>query len=152
MYRLIEFFSVFILCYLVYLFGIILRKKKNKFDPKKLKVEEAYLISKYNLDMKKINYKKYLNLVAISNSLIFSITVQIVTILNGIMWQLLFSIVILTPLIVLVYSLIGKYYIKKGYVIEAKIIDESDDKKPNTKNEKKKKHKKIKKERSDKNV
>ena len=122
--RLIEFISIFIFCYLVYLFGVILRKKRNKFDPKKLKVEEAYLISKYNLDMNKINYKKYLHLIAISNSLIFSITLQIVTILNGMLWQILLSIVVITPLILLVYTLIGKYYKNKGYIKNVEIINE----------------------------
>lgn len=129
MERLIEFICIFIFCYLIYLFGIILHKKKNKFDEKKIKVEEAYLISKYNLDMKKINYKKYLHLIAISNSLIFSITLQIVTLLDNMLWQLLFSIAILVPLIVLVYSLIGKYYKKKGYTKEIKIIEKKKQKK-----------------------
>ena len=122
--RLIEFVIIFVFCYLVYFFGIILRKKRNKFNPKKLKVEEAYLISKYNLDMKKINYKRYLHLTAISNSLIFSVVLQIVTLLDGIVWQLLLSIVVITPLIIIVYSLIGKYYVKKGCVGSVKIIDE----------------------------
>ena len=111
--RVFEFIFIFIFCYLVYLFFIILRKKKNKFNPNKLKVEEAYLISKYNIDIKSLNYKKYLHLIAIINSLIFSITIQIITIFDSILWQLLLSIVVLVPLIIFSYSLIGKYYIKK---------------------------------------
>lgn len=122
--RIIEFVCVFVFCYLVYLFGIMLRKKRNKFNPKKLKVEETYLISKYNIDMKKVNYKRHLNLIAISNSLIFAITLEVVTITDRLLWQLLFSIAVLVPLIVLTYSIIGKYYIKKGYKVDAKVIKE----------------------------
>lgn len=129
MERLIEFVFIFIFCYLIYLFGIILRKKRNTFNPNKLKVEETYLISKYNLDMNKIKYKKYLHLTALSNSLIFSITLQIVTIVDGILWQMLFSIAVLTPLIVIVYSLIGNYYKKKSCIKDTKIIDENKGKK-----------------------
>ena len=150
MERLIEFVLVFIFCYLVYLFGIILRKKRNKFNPKKLKVEESYLISKYNIDMKKINYKKYLHLIAISNSLIFSITLQIITIFDGLIWQLLLSIVVITPLIIIVYSLIGKYYVKKDCINSIKVIDEN--KKEKNDNKKSKKTVKNNKGRSGKNV
>ena len=150
MVRLIEFVFIFILCYLVYLFSNILSKKRNVFNPKKLKVEEAYLISKFNLDMNKINYKKYLHLTAISNSLIFSITLQIVTLVNGMIWQILFSIAILTPLIILVYNFIGKYYKNKGYINDAKIIDKNKRNKSKTKTNKKTKT--SKKGRSDKNV
>ena len=114
--KLIEFFIVFILCYLVYLFFVILRKKNKKFNPKKLKQEENYLIAKYNLDFKKINYRRYLHLVSLTNSFIFSLTLELIQIVKGLFFQILLGFVLLIPLILICYTMIGKYYQKKGMV------------------------------------
>ena len=114
--KLIEFIIVLVLCYLVYLFFVILRKKNKKFNSRKLKQEESYLIAKYNLDFKKINYKKYLHVVSLTNSFIFALTLELVQIVKGLFFQILLGFVILIPLILICYAIIGKYYQKKGMV------------------------------------
>lgn len=116
MKNLILFLVVFIFSYLFYIIFVITRKKHKKFNPKKIKVEENYLIMKYKIDMKKVNYKKFLFLIYFCNSVIIGLTVVLIGIADRIFWQLLIAPVVLVPLILLSYSLIGKYYVKKGFV------------------------------------
>ena len=114
--RLIEFVIVFILCYLIYLFFVILKKKNKKFNSKKLKTEESFLIAKYNLDFKKINYRKYLHVIALTNSFIFALTLELVQFVKGLFLQILISFIFLVPLILIFYGFIGRYYQKKGMI------------------------------------
>ena len=114
--RLIEFVIVFILCYLIYFFFVIKNKRNKKFNSKKLKVEESYLISKYKLDFKKINYMKYLHIVALTNSFIFALTLELVQFVKGLFLQILISFIFLVPLILISYGFIGRYYQKKGMI------------------------------------
>ena len=114
--RLLEFVIVYVLCYLFYLFFVIFRKNNKKFDSKKLKVEESYLISKYKLDFKKINYRKYLHVVALTNSFIFALTLELIQVVKGLFFQILISFVFLVPLILISYGFIGRYYKKKGMI------------------------------------
>ena len=116
MKNLILFLIVFAFSYLFYIIFVITRKKHKKFNSKRLKIEENYLIMKYKIDMKKVNYKKFLFLIYFCNSIIIGITVVVIGIFDKIFWQLLSAPVILIPLILLSYSLIGKYYVKKGFV------------------------------------
>ena len=103
----------------MYLLFVILRKKKNKFNPSKLKLEEGYLILKYKIDFRKFNkkeYKMFLNTVALTNSLMFSIVLQLVQIVKGIFFQILLSFVFIVPFILIAYHIIGKHYQKKGMI------------------------------------
>lgn len=113
---LIEFFAVFIFTYLFYLFFVILRKKNKKFSIRKTKIEESFLILKYNIDIKKLNYRKFLLFIYLCNSIIFGITLVVIQLFKDLLWQLLFAPIVLFPLILFTYSMIGKYLKKKGFV------------------------------------
>ena len=116
---LIELVLFFILCYIMYILFVILRKKNNKFNPSKPKIEEGYLILKYKIDFNKFNkkeYKMFLNTVALTNSLMFSIILQLVQIVNGIFFQILLSFIFIIPFILIAYHIIGRHYQKKGMI------------------------------------
>ncbi len=114
MIYLLEFLIFFIIFFLVYFIFVIKKKKNKKFNPRKLKVEEVYLIANYKVDFANINYKKHLYTVALINSFILAFTLVMVQIVNGVFWQIFISIFILIPLIFIFYMLLGKYYQKKG--------------------------------------
>lgn len=116
---LIEFLLFFIICYLLYLFLMILRKKKNTFKIKKPRVEEAYLMAKYNIDFKnfkKKEYRRFLHIIALNNSFILSLTLIIVDIIDSIFLKMLLAIIVVVPLILFTYKIIGKHYQRKGMI------------------------------------
>ncbi|MBE6153145.1 MAG: hypothetical protein E7166_02805 [Firmicutes bacterium] len=115
---LIEFVLFYVICYLLYLFFVVL-KKKNNFKSKKPRIEESYLIGKYNIDFKKFKkkeYKKFLNIISLTNSFILSFTLVIVNIVKSMLFKTLLAFIILIPLILVSYMIIGKYYQKKGLI------------------------------------
>ena len=111
-----NFLIFFTISYLLYLIFVILNKKNNKYKVRKPRMEDSFLTLKFKLDFKKINYKKYLHLTALVNSFIIALTLELVQIVNGIFFQILLSFVFLVPLILITYTIIGKYYQKKGMI------------------------------------
>ena len=109
-YFILSFIIVYLISYL------ILVRKKDKYDKNKVPVEVEYLIKKYRLDMKSINYHKFLNTISIIGSIDMSLTIIIVFNIENIILQLLTGFIILIPLIIISFKLLAKYYIKKGYV------------------------------------
>ena len=96
------------------LYWLIFVRKKTKFDQNKVPVEFYYLISIYKLDMKKINYKKFIYASALINCFIICFTYIVVfRLVDKWIFQLLISIVIIVLLIIICYGLLGKYYKKR---------------------------------------
>lgn len=85
--------------------------KKEKYT----KISElTFLVSKFKLDKKKMNYKKCLNGVAIINAFIISFTIAIVDLIPiSMIYKLGIAFVILMGLIFSLYMLYGKYLQKK---------------------------------------
>ncbi len=112
---LIWFLGTFIGVYLFYLFYQIIRHRKYK--PNKVPVELMLLIKKYHLDMSKINYQKIMNLIGLVSAfdIAFSATF-VMKYIENIYLAILIGTVIFIPLIVITYSFIGKYYVKKGKI------------------------------------
>lgn len=104
----------FIVVYLIYLILVVFNKKGRK----KLKngIEAKFLIKIYSVKVDKISDKKFANTIALINSLIVSIVFVVIGLFfkNAIL-QILLAFPILILLIILFYSLLGKYY-KRKYV------------------------------------
>ena len=102
---------IFVLFYLLYLFFVILRKKKlAKFnDSPYIK----YLAKVYKLDLKKQEPKKLAHLVALANSFIVSTTFLIVFGIKNYLLMVLIALVTIIPLSLLVYYIVGKI-LKRG--------------------------------------
>lgn len=105
---LIVFAIIFIINYFLYV------RKKKRLNKNKMPVELFYLISMYKLDIKKINYKKFLWIYSFVNTFIVStIYIIVVYLVEGFIWQLLIGMVLLILLIIICYGLLGRYYQKK---------------------------------------
>ena len=118
-FNIILFICLFLLVYLFYyLFVIRSKKAMNKLQEGK---EMNFLKNNYHLDYDKINPKKIANLIALTNAFIVSFTTVIVCLLNDwiknfYLWLIacmLMALVILFPLIIILYHLIGSHYNKK---------------------------------------
>ena len=92
------------------------KKKKDKDEEEKIPTEVELLLYKYNLDVSKINYKQLLKMVgsvcafdiALILTIIFSIPV------NNIYIELIVGGVLIIPVILISYSILGNYLKKKG--------------------------------------
>ncbi len=114
MKEIILFIMTFLLVYIFYQVFII--KKSKRRNSKKRPAEVNFLIYKYNIDIKKLDYKKLLNVVAITSSLDISLMVSIVSIIKSVLIQIVLALVLVIPIFLLSYYIVAKYYIKKGYV------------------------------------
>lgn len=101
----------FIFVYLIYLCLVVFRKKKlTKY---RTSTEVRYLEARYNVDIDKINLKLLANTMALANAFIIANTVTIISFIDNLIIKLMVGFVVLVPMILLVYHLLGKYYQKK---------------------------------------
>lgn len=95
----------FVVVFLFYLGLIILRKDKiNKY---KNSSEIKFLVSKYKLDLKKINLKKLTLLLGFVNAFIISLTVFVTEFVNNFILKLMVGFIVLFPAILISYHIIG---------------------------------------------
>jgi len=107
----IFYFVSLVIVYLLYLFLIILRKKKkNSYLDS---TEFRYLITKYKLDKKKLNTNALTHVLAFSNAFIIATTVFVINFIDNLVLKTLVGFIVLLPLCLLVYHIIGKCLKKK---------------------------------------
>ncbi len=111
----IEELILFLLCFLLILVIyelFIVRKAKNKKN--KYPMEVKYLINKYHLNMRKVDYSQLLQVVALVSSFDISFIVSVVIILDSYLWQIVAALVLVLPVILVSYHFVGVVYEKKG--------------------------------------
>ena len=105
-----NFFWIFLLVLIIYLVFINRRKRVysrlKKGDPVKL------FIARYNIDVRKVNYRKILNTTAVINSFIISFTSTLTMYVHGIFWSILVCFACVFGLIYALYELAGRYFKK----------------------------------------
>ena len=118
------FIICYILTFLLYLIFVILprfrylKKKKNNKVKKERKepVEVRYLVTRYRLNLDKVDYKKLLMTISLVSSLDISIAVSVSLLVDAYFLQLAVAFLLLVPLIFISYHFIYKYYLKKGMI------------------------------------
>lgn len=88
------------------------RLGKEKSEP----IEIRLLVYKYKLDLEKVNYNQLLQVVSLTSSFDMALLVSIVVLVDGYLWQLLLSIVLVTPVILISYGIVARFYKKKGMI------------------------------------
>lgn len=106
----------------IYLFYelFVIRKEKALANMENGK-ELTLLKRKYKLDYEKLNMKKVVRLIGVTNAFIISTVVALVYLLqnwitNTLLWMITVigvGIVLLIPMILIFYSMIGKYLLNK---------------------------------------
>jgi len=109
-YLILFLFSFFII-YLMY-FLIVVRRDKG-IEAFKTGKQVLFFKNAYNLDLNKLNYKKFANSLALVNAFIIAFTVTIIDLIDGYTMKLLVGFIILVPLILICYYVLGKIYKKK---------------------------------------
>lgn len=106
----VAFIIAFLIVYLFYLFTVILQKKK--YDKFKKSNQVMYFVKKYKLNVNKIDMRKFTNILGLTNSLIIALAFSATFLVENIFLQLLVGLLVLIPLILLFYSLIGNLFKK----------------------------------------
>ena len=112
MEKIIIFIISFIVVYLVYYILIIKNEEKVK---KMLKSTETnYLKKVYKLNINKYDSKWLVKKIVLTNTLIMSITITIVSYIENMIVMILVGFVCLFPVILISYHILGKYLQSKG--------------------------------------
>ncbi len=126
LYNLIFFLILFVIAWII--FSLINRAKINT-NKKYQMAEVKYLISRFTIDKKKIDYKKLIRLINIANAFIISFVCTIISVLPlKFLWQMLIGFVLLFVLMFLCYELLGIYAVKKGWKKNGKRLSKNREK------------------------
>ena len=102
-------------------YNLMFKKSKNaKKNKKKKDVKEFgeinYLVGKFNLDKKKIDYKSTILWTAVINAFIISFVSTVISAIPAhTIWQLLVGFVLIFALIYALYEIYGRILVKKGW-------------------------------------
>lgn len=87
--------------------------RKAKKDKRKKPMEVKYLINKYDIDIKKLDYNKLLKIISLVSSLDITIVVFIAYFIRNYLLLIVVSLMLMIILLLVSYDIIGKYVRKK---------------------------------------
>ena len=121
MEEIVLFFMSYVLIFIIYQIFIILPAKKNRSGRKKRELLEIkYLELKYNLDLDKVKYEQLLQICALVSSFDISLSVTFVSLVNGLLLELLVGFLSIIILIFISYHFVYLFYKKKGMIKNGK--------------------------------
>lgn len=108
---------VFVLCFIVRLvLYVISKKKKKKKNQNGIATEMKYLIAKFNLDKGKVDRVSIASIISLLDAIIISATLTLViSVTDIIILELLIGLVVVIILIYIVFEIMGKILVKRGY-------------------------------------
>ena len=113
-YELVLFLISFIVVFVLYQLFIIrwAKSEKNHKEP----FEVTYLVTKYGLDLEKVNYKKLLRVVSIVSSLDIALVVSIIVLIKSFILEIIVGFISILIIILVSYHLVYLVYKKKGMI------------------------------------
>ena len=109
--KIILFLLSFLFVYLIYLLTVI--SKIDKSDNFKNSKQVTFFKNAYKIDINKIDLKKFAHVVSLTNAFIISLTVTLIELFDKLIIKMMVGFVVLIPLILLCYKIIGKIYKSK---------------------------------------
>lgn len=101
----------FVIIFLFYLFFVILRKKKLEKFRNNMYVE--YLAKVYKIDVERIDIRSLALTISLINSFIIATTVFILGFIDNMILKFLSALVVLIPLQLFMYHIVGKIFEKR---------------------------------------
>lgn len=108
----ILFVIVFIVVFLLYVITVIENKRKLAKFPKTN--QALLLINRYHLEIDKDNVKEFAVKIALSNAFVIATAITVIELVDHFLLKLLVAILVMLPLILILYSMIGKSMQKEG--------------------------------------
>ena len=118
MQEVILFILSFLFILVIYEIFIVSKAKSNEKKNKENKcpTEIKYLVSKYNFDLKKIDYHKLLHVCALVSSFDMALIVSLSMLVDNYLLQLLIVVILVIPVILVSYHLVYLCYKRKGLI------------------------------------
>ena len=101
-----DFVFIFLLMLIVY--SVFLNKDKKEYSKLKDNDMIKYFIARYDLDMRKTNYKTVLNTVTVINSFIISFCSVLVINIKGVIWAIIIGFAVIMDLTYSLYEIFGR--------------------------------------------
>ena len=116
--EIILFLFTYIFVFLGYLLFIVRRAKRKKNGKKKPKepLEVTYLVNRYGLDLKKVDYDKLLTVISLVSSFDIALIVSIILSIKIFILEIIVGFVSMMGIILLSYHLVYLVYKKKGMI------------------------------------
>lgn len=110
-----DYLLTFVFCYVIVflVYYLVVVKRKKGLESFKKGKQVLFFKDTYKLNLKKLDYKKFATSLSFVNAFIIALTVTIIEIFDNLIIKLLVGFVILIPLILICYGLLGKFYKKK---------------------------------------
>lgn len=124
----IEMILIVLFIYLMYFFWISFnfdkkgqikvhgKNKKGKGSKKKMPSEVEYFVAKYNIDLTKVNYRYFLQLMGLVIAVDIGIVVAIVLRFKEFWLQLLIGFVLIIIVVLISFKILAKFFRKKGLI------------------------------------
>ena len=117
MQEFVLFLITFLFVLLIYEIFIVRRtkkkkKKKEEYEP----VEVSYLVKKYKLDLKKVNYNRLLQVISFTSSLDIALIVSIILFIKNFILEILIGFICTLFIILVSYHIVYLIYKKKGMI------------------------------------
>ncbi len=122
MEELVLILMTFIFVLIIYeIFIISPQKKKRQLNKEKKEIIEIrYLVARYNLNLKKVDYNQLLQICGIVSSIDIALVVSLVAYVHGLLLELLVGFGSAIVIILLSYHLVYLFYKKKGMIKNGK--------------------------------
>ena len=121
--ELILFLLTFLLVFIIYQIFIVKRAKRKKTKKKDKRVKEpkepievTYLVNRYGLDLKKVDYNKLLFVISMVSSIDIALVVTIIMLLKIFVLEIVVGFISTIGIILLSYKLVYLVYKKKGMI------------------------------------
>jgi len=102
----VVFLVIFILFFAGYYIYYVMFARRGKKCP----TEGTYLIRLYKLDINKFSYKKFLLHISLLTSIDLAITATVIYGFEKLIWQILFGLITVIPVVAISFIIVGKYY------------------------------------------
>ena len=119
MHEAILFLMTFVLVLIIYeIFVVSKTKRLRNTNSKKFKdpVEIKYLVNRYKLDMKRVDYNQLLQIIAIVSSFDIALVVTLINLTDIFVLEILIGVISVFLIILLSYHLVFIFYKKKGMI------------------------------------
>lgn len=110
--EIVVFLLTFLIIFLIYELFVVRKCKKDR--KRKKPIEVQYLMNRSHLNLRKVNYKRLLNIVSLVSAFDISLVVTVISLFDNFFLQIGIGLMATIVMIVLSYSLMGMIYKKKG--------------------------------------